>query len=81
MVDSVKFYENTPKSITIRLNQKNESPNSELDITDISLVNISQEYCPRISANDLLRLLKHNVEEKEQTKDDVFVVDVRSNIL
>ncbi|XP_044727731.1 TBC domain-containing protein kinase-like protein, partial [Chrysoperla carnea] len=68
---SVEKYSSTQRSITLRKHQNGGwSSNSELDISDVELRDLQLEFCPRISANDVVHLLNNS-------PDQIIIVDIR----
>lgn len=71
MKDSTAFYAETPRSITFRTHEQQSAVRDPLlDMTPVPLTQLQAEFCPRISAADMLLLL--------QTPDRVAVVDIRN---
>ncbi|KAG5683837.1 hypothetical protein PVAND_013100 [Polypedilum vanderplanki] len=68
--ESQKMYEKTPKSITFRKHVLRTEELEIFDINNISLSDIQKEISPRISANDLIFLLKNK-------PNNIFVFDLR----
>jgi TBC domain-containing protein kinase-like protein len=74
MIESQKMYEATPASICHRKHVLRHIAPNELDIDDtVELIDLQTEICPRISANDLVALLK-------EVPSRVAIVDLRSQL-
>lgn len=74
VIESQRMYLCTPKSISfrkyvLRVDKKLDP----LDINNIELSELQNEVCPRISANDLLKLILNEPE-------GVAVIDLRNNL-
>ncbi|VEN40483.1 unnamed protein product [Callosobruchus maculatus] len=69
---SAETFQKTPGSITHREYENEEFKKSgELDISGVTLQDLKRERCPRISANDLLDLVRNSPQK-------VLVVDIRN---
>lgn len=68
--DSQRMYEKTPKSISHRKHVLRHEELEIFDINNVELSDIQREISPRISANDLIYLLKNK-------PSGVFVFDLR----
>lgn len=73
VTQSQSLYESTPVSVCWRkyVEGKDEQPNL-LDISNVDLAEMQSELLPRISANDLLELLRERLEH-------VIILDIRSS--
>ncbi|XP_023293104.2 TBC domain-containing protein kinase-like protein [Lucilia cuprina] len=72
VVESQKMYESTPKSVSHRFHVLRDQELGPFDITtDVTLAHLQKEMCPRISANDLTELLRHQPLE-------LLCLDIRS---
>ncbi|XP_045476153.1 TBC domain-containing protein kinase-like protein [Harmonia axyridis] len=71
---SIDTFKKTPKSITAREHQNETYYNkTEYDISGVTLEDLTRERCPRISAADLVQLLRNS-------PDRIIVVDIRNPI-
>ncbi|XP_047004148.1 TBC domain-containing protein kinase-like protein isoform X1 [Schistocerca americana] len=77
--DSIEMYCNTPRSVTYRQHElpvKTETNvNPDLEMSPIPLSELQKEFCPRISAANLLELM--DIKQNKFSKSKVVVVDVR----
>lgn len=71
VIESQKMYISTPKSITWRKHVVHDKNVNEFDLSGIEFDDLQKELCPRISANDLIEMLK--------TPENVAVLDIRSS--
>lgn len=69
---SQRMYASTPKSISFRQHVRHSEEPGEFDIATVPLAALQAEMCPRISARDVLRLVR------ERGADGVVVLDLRS---
>lgn len=62
----------TPRSITSR-NHENEQlyTKTEYDITNVTVQELNKERCPRISAKDVIKLVRNN-------RNSIVIIDIRS---
>ncbi|XP_055379530.1 TBC domain-containing protein kinase-like protein isoform X2 [Condylostylus longicornis] len=70
VIETQKMYIFTPKSISWRKHVINQNDPTEFDISNISLSELQNEICPRISAKDFIDLIIN-------TPDKVIGVDLR----
>lgn len=71
VIESQKMYISTPKSITWRKHVVHDKNQNEFDLSGIEFADLQKELCPRISANDLIEMLK--------IPENVAVLDIRSS--
>lgn len=75
VIESQIMYDSTPKSVSYRryVNKEIQSEGEDpLDIFDLNFKTIENETSPRISTNDLVKLLK--------TPNMVSIIDLRTNL-
>ncbi|XP_068083084.1 TBC domain-containing protein kinase-like protein [Anabrus simplex] len=83
VLDSIELYCSTPRSVTYRQHELHPTPttgtgenNMELEMSAIPVAELQSEFCPRISAADLLDLL--DLKQTKYTRPKVVAVDIRS---
>nr|CAD7417893.1 unnamed protein product [Timema poppensis] len=79
VTNSIELYCSTPRSVTYRQHElsltTSDSESSQLEISPITVAELQSEFCPRISAADVLDLLDMNHAKFSRPK--VVVVDIR----
>ncbi|KAK7791421.1 hypothetical protein R5R35_014447 [Gryllus longicercus] len=82
--DSIEMYCSTPRSVTYRQHEyqpppqsKSSEVNADLEMTPIPVSELQSEFCPRISAANLLELL--DLQHIKYSRPKVIVVDIRSS--
>nr|CAD7393109.1 unnamed protein product [Timema cristinae] len=79
VTNSIELYCSTPRSVTYRQHElsltTSDSERSQLEISPITVAELQSEFCPRISAADVLDLLDMNHAKFSRPK--VIVVDIR----
>jgi TBC domain-containing protein kinase-like protein len=71
---SMATFKSTPKSITAREHQNGlYHPKTEFDISNVTLQELNRERCPRISAADLVDLVRND-------PDKILIIDIRNPV-